>query len=98
MDELDPAILRPGRLRFFKEFERIPRDRAARMADHYSLRLPEGTDFTLAELFACPNLQTLGSSQSFKFTENIRLLSTQKAHHPGVLQKLFHVTACEGEV
>ena len=54
-DDLDPAILRPGRLRFFKEFERIPRDRAARMADHYSLRLPEGTDFTLAELFASLN-------------------------------------------
>ena len=59
MEDLDTAILRPGRLRFFKEFERIPRERAARMADHYSLFLPEGSDFTLAELFACPNFAEL---------------------------------------
>lgn len=63
MDDLDPAILRPGRLRFFKEFEQIPRERAARLAHHHGLQLTNGADFTLAEVFASPhfNKQTAGA-------------------------------------
>ena len=51
-DSLDKALMRPGRLRFFKDFERIPRKRAVRIAEHYSLKLPVHLDFTLAEVFA----------------------------------------------
>lgn len=55
IEDVDPALLRPGRLHFFKNFERIPRDRAMRMAAHYKLALPDRSDFTLAEVFAAPN-------------------------------------------
>jgi SpoVK/Ycf46/Vps4 family AAA+-type ATPase len=54
MEDVDPALLRPGRLRFFKNFEHIPRDRAIRIAKHYDLKLSEKADFTLAEIFASP--------------------------------------------
>jgi hypothetical protein len=54
-EDMDPALLRPGRLRFFKNFERIPRDRAIRLAEHYGLTLPNRADFTLAEIFASPS-------------------------------------------
>jgi hypothetical protein len=51
-EELDKALLRPGRLRFFKEFGRIPYNRAARIAEEHGLKLPAKSDFTLAEVFA----------------------------------------------
>jgi hypothetical protein len=57
IEDVDPALLRPGRLRFFKNFERIPRDRAARLAEHYGLKLSDHADFTLAEVFASPNFR-----------------------------------------
>jgi hypothetical protein len=53
-EDVDPALLRPGRLRFFRNFERIPRDRANRLAEHYGFTLPDRSDFTLAEIFASP--------------------------------------------
>jgi hypothetical protein len=56
-EDVDPALLRPGRLRFFKNFERIPRERAIRIAEHYGLTLPAGADFTLAEIFASPGFR-----------------------------------------
>ena len=55
IDDLDPALMRPGRLRFFRNFERMPRERALRMAEHYKLSLRDQADFTLAEVFASPD-------------------------------------------
>lgn len=55
IDDVDSAILRPGRLRFFKTFERIPRERALKLAEHYGFTLPNQHEFTLAEIFASPN-------------------------------------------
>ena len=52
IDDVDPALLRPGRLRFFRNFERIPRERAQELAKHYGLALPDKPDYTLAEVFA----------------------------------------------
>jgi hypothetical protein len=56
-EDVDPALLRPGRLRFFRNFERIPRDRANRLAEHYGFTLPDRADFTLAEIFASPGFR-----------------------------------------
>ena len=54
-DDVDPALLRPGRLRFFRNFERIPRARAVRLAELYNVTLADKADFSLAEIFASPN-------------------------------------------
>jgi hypothetical protein len=61
-------LLRPGRLRFFKSFERIPRQRALLLAEHYQLALPDRADFTLAEIFASPNFakNTAGATEDKK--------------------------------
>jgi hypothetical protein len=54
IDDVDPALLRPGRLRYFKSFDRIPRQRAVQLAGHYGLTLSDQADFSLAEVFASP--------------------------------------------
>jgi len=54
-DDVDPALLRPGRLRFFRNFERIPRARAIRLAELYNVSLADKANFSLAEIFASPN-------------------------------------------
>jgi hypothetical protein len=51
MEALDPALLRPGRLQFFRNFERIPRERALRLAQHYGVSLAEKSDYSLADIF-----------------------------------------------
>jgi hypothetical protein len=51
-DSLDKALMRPGRLKFFRNFERIPADRARRIADQYGRKLDDRADYTLAEVFA----------------------------------------------
>jgi len=55
VEDVDAALLRPGRLRCFKSFERIPRERALRLAERYELTLSARADYTLAEIFASPN-------------------------------------------
>jgi hypothetical protein len=65
VDDVDQALLRPGRLRFFKNFERIPRHRAIRLAEELHLNLSDQTDFTLAEIFASPNFSK-NTSGAFK--------------------------------
>lgn len=51
-EELDKALLRPGRLGFFREFELIPRERALLVAKRYGLKLADKDAYTLAEIFA----------------------------------------------
>jgi hypothetical protein len=65
IDDVDQALLRPGRLRFFKTFERIPRERAAQLAKEHNLTLPDKSDFTLAEVFASPKFAQ-NTSGAFK--------------------------------
>jgi hypothetical protein len=50
--QLDPAIVRPGRLAGAREFRRLSRAEAECLAAKKGLALPEQEDFSLAELYA----------------------------------------------
>jgi SpoVK/Ycf46/Vps4 family AAA+-type ATPase len=47
----DPALLRPDRLMGTREFRRLTRTEAQRLADAKGLALPDQNDFSLAELY-----------------------------------------------
>ena len=49
--ELDKAILRPGRLLGSREFRRLNREEAQRLAQAKGLTLPDKPDFSLAEIY-----------------------------------------------
>lgn len=49
--QLDPALLRPGRLMGTREFRRLNRDEASRLAKAKGLALPDQPDYSLAELY-----------------------------------------------
>lgn len=49
--ELDPALLRPGRLVGAHEFRRLTRHEAQRLAQAKGLALPDQDDFSLAEVY-----------------------------------------------
>ncbi len=49
--QLDPALLRPGRLMGTREFRRLSRQEAQRLAEAKGLALPDQNDFSLAELY-----------------------------------------------
>jgi len=49
--QLDPALLRPGRLMGTREFRRLTRPEAQRLAEAKGLSLPDQNDFSLAELY-----------------------------------------------
>jgi hypothetical protein len=49
--QLDSAILRPGRLLGSREFRRLNRDEAMRLADAKGLTLPDKADYSLAEIY-----------------------------------------------
>ena len=51
MSNLDPAVVRPGRLIGAHEFKRLNRTDAQRLADAKGLVLPEQDDFSLAEIY-----------------------------------------------
>jgi len=49
--QLDPALLRPGRLMGTREFRRLTRPEAQRLAEAKGLALADQPDFSLAELY-----------------------------------------------
>ena len=49
--ELDAALLRPGRLMGIREFRRLTRPEAQRLAEAKGLPLAEQDDYSLAELY-----------------------------------------------
>jgi len=51
ISKLDPAITRPGRLLAVREFKRLSREQAKRIADAKGIALPEQPDFSLAEIY-----------------------------------------------
>jgi hypothetical protein len=51
--QLDPALLRPGRLLGTREFRRLTRLEAQRLAEMKGLALPDQNDFSLAEIYCC---------------------------------------------
>ena len=69
-ESMDQALLRPGRLRFFRNFDRIPSERAKRIANYYELKLSDHNDFTLAEVFASEKFR---SNTTGAFKEKGRL-------------------------
>lgn len=51
VDKLDPAITRPGRLTAVREFRRLDRQRAERIATAKAITLPQQDDYSLAEIY-----------------------------------------------
>ena len=50
--EIDPALLRPGRLLCHRVFGRLDYPQAVRLAESLSRKLPVARDYSLAEVFA----------------------------------------------
>lgn len=50
--DIDPALLRPGRLVCHRVFERLDYAQAARLAESIGRKLPQPRDYSLAEVFA----------------------------------------------
>jgi hypothetical protein len=50
--DIDPALLRPGRLLCHRVFERLDYPQAARLAESLGRKLPLARDYSLAEVFA----------------------------------------------
>jgi hypothetical protein len=52
IEKLDPALTRPGRLLAYREFNRLRRDQACRLAQEKRLTLPDDQDdYSLAEIY-----------------------------------------------
>lgn len=51
LDKLDPAITRPGRLLAVREFRRLDREQAERLAAEKTIALAEQQDYSLAEIY-----------------------------------------------
>ena len=51
LDKLDPAITRPGRLTAVREFRRLDRKHAERIATAKAITLPKQDDYSLAEIY-----------------------------------------------
>ena len=62
LSKLDPAIVRPGRLIGMREFRRLNREEALRLAKAKGLAVPDQRDFSLAELY-CARTETEHLSQ-----------------------------------
>jgi len=50
--EIDPALLRPGRLVCHRVFKRLDHTQASRLAESLGRKLPQARDYSLAEVFA----------------------------------------------
>ena len=51
LDKLDPAITRPGRLTAVREFRRLDKKHAERIATANAITLPKQDDYSLAEIY-----------------------------------------------
>lgn len=73
-EDLDSALMRPGRLRFFHNFERVPAERARRVAALHGVELADKSDYTLAELFSPATFEqnTKGSQKTRKVGFGVR--------------------------
>jgi Mn-dependent DtxR family transcriptional regulator len=54
---LDEAVLRPGRQRFFREFEMLPWDSATALAEKLGVQLSDMREYSLAELYYFKDVQ-----------------------------------------
>jgi len=62
MDDLDPALLRRGRLIGYREFARLTPEHARAIAEAKGLTLAEQTDYSLAEIYSSQHIWE-GSTQ-----------------------------------
>jgi len=67
LGNLDPAVVRPGRLIGAREFRRLTADEARRLAQAKGLELPEQSDFSLAELYCGGGVSSLGKGRKIGF-------------------------------
>jgi len=54
LNQLDPAVIRPGRLIGYREFRRLTREEAQQLAAAEGLSLADGPDHSLAEVYSTP--------------------------------------------
>ena len=54
LSQLDPAVIRPGRLVGYREFRRLTREEARRLASAKGLSFNDAPDYSLAELYSPP--------------------------------------------
>lgn len=55
VDDLDAAVLREGRMVTYREFPRLTRGQAQRLANKFGRTLPERDDYSLAEIYSVGN-------------------------------------------
>jgi hypothetical protein len=63
IDQLDPAIGRPGRLIAWREFKRLEHDQAHRLAAAKGLKLQQQSDYSLAEIYRKPVIGSLRTAR-----------------------------------
>jgi hypothetical protein len=54
LSQLDPAVIRPGRLIGYREFRRLTRAEAQQLAAVNGLTLADGSEYSLAEVYSMP--------------------------------------------
>jgi hypothetical protein len=54
LSQIDPAVIRPGRLIGYREFRRLTRAEAHQLAAVNGLTLADGSDYSLAEVYSTP--------------------------------------------
>jgi len=57
--DIDPALLRPGRLLCHRVFERLDYAQATRLAESLGRKLPQPRDYSLAEVFAGDDIEEI---------------------------------------
>jgi len=68
LGNLDPAIVRPGRLVGAREFRRLTRQEACRLAEAKGLSLPQDGDLSLAEIYCDGGaVESLGKGRKIGF-------------------------------
>ena len=63
LSEIDPALLRPGRLLAHRNFRSLNRGEALTLAAQIGKTLPLQTEFTLAEIYAADAFQSLSTAK-----------------------------------
>jgi hypothetical protein len=65
LSQLDPAVIRPGRLVGYREFRRLTRDEGRRLATAKGLSVEDAPDYSLAEIYSsrAPGLSVSPSRQ-----------------------------------
>jgi len=67
-ENIDEALLRPGRLRSYYEFGKLNHVQAMRLANHLDRKLPENDrEYTLGEIYNGSPMKSLGKANMIGF-------------------------------